>query len=467
MDKTFQLPASDLTAQMTDANRRTTDLLKDFDDERWIGGYLEIVNPPLWEVGHVAFFYEVFMLGVLDGQPFRYKNANELYNSFIVDHRDRWNLPLPPRAETEQYVQETLERAVTRLGDRDQDPWETYLYLLAIYHEDMHGEAFMYTRQTQADPEPSLGNGNGGAPAAADAAGGGGALPGDVDIPGGSYQFGASHGASFVYDNEKWAHAVEVAPFSIARAAVTNAEFARFVEDGGYGREQNWSYQGWLWRNRIGADQPHYQPNLQQWNAQSAKDIRTGAEHPPYWRRAGNGWERRHFDQWMALEPNHPVIHVNWYEAEAYCNWAGRRLPSEVEWEVAASGEPDAGGKALAPAKRRYPWGEEPPTPEHANLDGGLLNCVDVGALPAGDSAFGCRQMLGNVWEWTASPFYPFPGYILDQPYKEYSAPWFGYRRVLRGGAWATRSRMINNNYRNSFLPERRDIFAGFRTCAP
>ncbi|TMA51503.1 MAG: ergothioneine biosynthesis protein EgtB, partial [Deltaproteobacteria bacterium] len=231
-------------------------------------------------------------------------------------------------------------------------------------------------------------------------------------------------------------------PFAIGRAPVTNAEFATFVEDGGYRRRELWSGAGWRWREEV------------------------EAAHPVYWRRAvGGGWERRHFDRWLALEPYHPVIFVGWYEADAYCRWAGRRLPTEAEWEAAAAGEPTAGDTALAAHKRLYPWGDQQPMPERANLDAHTLGCVDVAALPAGDSVFGCRQMLGNVWEWTATDFLPYPGFVLD-PYEEYSAPWFGTHKVLRGGCWATRGRLLRNTWRNFYTPDRRDVFAGFRTCS-
>src|SRR5262249_43013236 len=156
--------------------------------------------------------------------------------------------------------------------------------------------------------------------------------------------------------------------------------------------------------------------------------------------------------------------HVNWYEAEAYCRLAKRRLPTEAEWEMAASGEPTADGRGVAEHKRRYPWGDEPPTPERANLDWRGGGCVSVNALPAGGSAFGVRQMIGNVWEWTATDFGPYQGFE-PGPYKEYSAPWFGDHKVLRGGCWATRSRLVRNAYRNFYKPDRRDVWAGFRTC--
>jgi gamma-glutamyl hercynylcysteine S-oxide synthase len=163
----------------------------------------------------------------------------------------------------------------------------------------------------------------------------------------------------------------------------------------------------------------------------------------------------------VPLEPHRPAVHVNWYEAQAYCRWAGRRLPTEAEWEAAASGPTGRGGR-----KRRFPWGDGGPTADRANLDGLALVCVGVAGHAAGDSPCGCRQLIGNVWEWTADDFGPYPGFVPD-PYKEYSAPWFGDHKVLRGGCWATRGRLLRNTWRNFYRPERRDVFAGFRTCAP
>jgi iron(II)-dependent oxidoreductase len=165
------------------------------------------------------------------------------------------------------------------------------------------------------------------------------------------------------------------------------------------------------------------------------------------------------------LAPHQPVVFVTWYEAEAWCRWAGRRLPSEAEWEAAAVGLPADDGSRLAELRHRWPWGEEPPTSARANLDDAFDGPVDVAACGAGDSAFGCRQMIGNVWEWTASEFLPFAGFAAD-PYQDYSQPWFGTRKVLRGGCWATSARIARPAYRNFFTPDRNDVFAGFRTCA-
>ena len=195
------------------------------------------------------------------------------------------------------------------------------------------------------------------------------------------------------------------------------------------------------------------------------RDFTERLDHPVYWRKDGNGpWQQRVYDRYVSLNEILPVVHVSWYEAEAYCNWAGRRLPAEAEWEVAASGERPQDRYGLSDRRRHFPWGNEPPTADRANLDWCAGGLVEVGAYPAGDSAFGCRQMIGNVWEWTANDFLPYPGFTI-YPYKEYSKPWFGTHKVLRGGCWATSSRLIRNTWRNFYTPDRRDVWAGFRTC--
>ena len=419
-----RLPAATLIDQARDARARTIALLDDLDDEQLEVPQLSNVNPPRWELGHIAFFFEVFFLRELGCDPQLLRGADELFDSFHVAHDTRWSLPLPSRDETITYMNDVFESFAERLGSGEANPRETYLALLCTLHEDMHGEALTHTRQALEYPAPRLG--------ASPAAAGEGDLPGDVEIRGGRFQLGASKDASFLFDNEKWGHPVEVQDFRIARAPVTNAAFAAFVDDGGYRQREFWSPEGWLIRSR------------------------TGAQHPAYWLRDVQGWLRRNFDRYVRLEPHAPISHGSWFEAEAYCRWARRRLPSEAEWDMAASAASSGG----------YPWGDTEPTAELANLDSRHLGTVDVAAYPASDSAYGCRQMIGNVWEWTASAFYPFPGYLVDHPYREYSAPWFGYHKVLKGGAWATRSRLINNSYRNFFLPDRADVLAGFRTCA-
>jgi len=417
-----------LSDALRDARARTLELASGLTDEQLMGPRLDLVNPLRWEVGHVGWFQERWALGHLWGEPPIRKDADTLYDSTKVAHDARWDLPLPTMVATLSLVGEILDRIQDRIATRDLSEKAAYFYRLALFHEDMHDEAFTVARQTLAYPEPRFASASG--PAGSAFAG---PLPGDVEVPGGTYPLGATSDIRFVFDNEKWAHEVQVAPFHIARAPVTNLEFAEFVEAGGYASEQYWTREGWRWRSSL------------------------AAERPVYWE---PGFRWRRYDRVEPLEPHHPVIHVNAFEAEAYCRWAARRLPTEAEWELAASGYPDGGRKGV------FPWGDEAPTPERANVDGGAGRTIDVAALPAGDSPFGCRQMIGNVWEWTATRFLPYPGFVAD-PYKEYSEPWFQTpHRVLRGGCWATRGRLIRNTWRNFYEPNRRDVFGGFRTCA-
>ncbi len=318
------------------------------------------------------------------------------------------------------------------LLSRGIDDEARYFYELSIRHEDMHVEAQAYMRQTSSNAPPQ-GLGSAARPRA-------GALPGDAAVPGGSWRLGSTGSEGFIFDNEKEAHPVELAPFRIARAAVTNAEFAAFVDDGGYRRQEFWCDAGWTWRQAR------------------------NAERPVYWLAKRDGvWTARNYREPQPLAPDAPVVFVNWFEASAWCRWAGRRLPSEAEWEAAAIGE--ATGGRLGDRRRRWPWGDAPPSPATANLDFAFDGPVDVACLEAGDSAFGCRQMIGNVWEWTSSDFLPFAGFEAD-PYKDYSQPWFGTRKVLRGGGWATSARIARPAYRNFFTPDRNDVLAGFRSCA-
>lgn len=431
---TEPLPSERLVGSMQSARQRTLELLEGLTQDQLIGPRLPTVNPMLWEVGHVAWFHEFFILRNEYGARPLLERGDALYDSIAIEHERRWDLPLYSLGEIRDYMQRVQDSLFMRLDYGMASERDSFLYQFTTFHEDMHDEAFLWTRQTLAYPMPAF-DGNVGTRDGA----GRGALPGDVRIPGGLFLLGSPHEAPFLFDNEKWAHEVHVAPFRMARAPVTNREFAEFVENGGYRTPALWSEAGWRWRQREGAEHPVY-----------------------WWPEPGGGWRMRAFDQWRPLPPDQPVIHVNWFEADAFCRWAGRRLPTEAEWEFAATMRP---GPAAALQKARYPWSDAPPGPVHANLDGFALGCVDVAAYPEGDSAWGCRQMIGNVWEWTADTFGPFPGFAPDD-YKEYSEPLFGETKVLRGGAWTTRARLATPTYRNYFGPDRRDVFAGFRTCA-
>ena len=442
--------------ELLEARGRTLALVADLDDEQMIGPRLETVNPLRWEIGHIVWFQEYWVLRHLRGCVPILANGDALYDSARVDHETRWDLPLPSKAKTLTYMHDVLDQVLDDYFLRRVDfptvraPNDTAYFLsLVLFHEDMHAEAITYTRQTLGYPAPQLDAIDCPRPARTedfDQRRPNTSTPmigrlDDVLVPGGKFLVGSTRDQPFVFDNELRAHEVSLQPFSISRTAVTNAEYAAFVNDRGYQRRELWSNNGWEWREQASAG------------------------HPVYWKFAEGQWLRRNFDQMVQLEDYLPVVHVNWFEADAYCRWAGRRLPTEAEWEMAASAEPTSDGCGIRERKRRFPWGEDAPTPERSNLDSQAMGCIDIRSLPAGDSAFGCRQMIGNVWEWTASDFMPYPGFV-EGPYKEYSAPWFGDHKVLRGGCWVTRSRLVHNTYRNFYKPDRRDVWAGFRTCA-
>jgi iron(II)-dependent oxidoreductase len=425
---------AELAAQLHEVRARTRRLTDDLSSEQLMGLKLDIVNPVLWEIGHVGWFHEYWTLRHSLGQHPLIERADDLWNSSTVAHDTRWSLDLPDRNGTFAYLAGVLERQCEHLARSDFPEHARYFYELAIRHEDMHVEALTYMRETLAYPPP---RGLGDQPLPA-----GGLAGDDAYVPGGTWRLGATSADGFIFDNEKWAHPVELNAFRIARAPITNRNYAAFVEAGGYRAREFWSAAGWMWRERE------------------------RAERPVYWQPKSDGvWTWRRYNRTEVLPPDAPVVFVNWYEAEAWCRWAKRRLPTETEWEAATIGEPNANGSRLSDVKRQWPWGDATPSRQHANLDFAFDGPTDVAACPHGDSAFGCRQIVGNVWEWTASDFTPFPGFSPD-PYSDYSQPWFGARKVLRGGAWATSARLARPTFRNFFPPDRNDVFAGFRTCA-
>ncbi len=425
--------AAEVAAALRDARDYTLGLYAHLTEAEQRFPEIAIVNPPRWEIGHIGWFQEFWCRRYRPDDPAgaetpsRIANADALWNSSTVPHATRWSLPLPDWGRVHAYLDATLADTLETLAAlRDGD---SYYFELALYHEDMHAEALLMTLQSLALPAP---------PAFAEPrsllpAAGSSAAAGDVEMPGGDFMLGTARGVEkrrFVFDNEKWAHVTRLPPFAIARRCVTNAEFAAFVDAGGYDRAELWSAAGRVWLAAAG---------------------RTA---PAYWRRDGTAWQTRRFDRWRPLDDDAPVQHVSAHEAEAYCRWAGRRLPTEAEWEcVARAGLP-------ADADDR-PWST---AAGNANLDG-------VAGAPVAAHRFALAsprrpvQMLGNVWEWTATAFVPYPGFGPD-PYVDYSAPWFGDHRVLRGGSWATRSRLVHHRFRNFYRPDRHDPFVGFRTCA-
>lgn len=422
-----------IARQAQEAHERSMRLVEGLSSDQLMGPVLATVNPLRWEIGHAAYFYEYWVLRQHLKHAAIRKDADDLYDSISIAHDDRWGLPLPSMAETLEYAETVLKQVKSALAS-GADARRDYLAQYAVFHQDMHNEAYTYTRQTLNYPAPKIARKE---CVMLDAGG----LNSDVHIPGGDFMLGAREQDGFVFDNEKWAHPVQILPYSIAKAAVSNRDYRAFVEAGGYDNKKYWDEEGWAWRQQRRLSMP------------------------VYWRRNAAGWEIKQFDQWIEMPMNAALIHVCWHEAQAYCRWAGRRLPSEAEWEVAAAGEPSPDGSGLSSNKRYFPWGNTRPADDHANLDGLAYGTVDVGAHAAGDSAFGCRQMIGNVWEWTEDTFGPYPGFEADM-YQDYSQPLFGITKVLRGGAWTTRARMIRNTWRTYYGPDRNDVFAGFRTCA-
>ncbi len=419
----------ELATWTLDGARRVLELIADLPDEQLTGPLLPTVNPLIWEIGHIAWFQELFVLRRACGHAPILSFGDAIYDSGAIPHDTRWRLVLPDRDETFRYVRTVAQRVADEVTAGDSTDVVRHFARYTVHHHDTHSEALTHTRQTLGLPMPVL-------PGLTDA---GSSFPapeddwrGDVKFSGGRYLLGAMRSDAFVYDNEKWAHPVDVAPFQMARAAITQSEFAEFVDDGGYRTPGLWS-DGGQWLNE------------------------TGARHPVYWRESDNGWQRRQFDTWVELEPHLPVSHVSWWEADAFCRWADRRLPTEAEWEFAAT--------AGARPKDTYPWGERPPSHTLAATDWKSSGPIHVGACAAGDSTDGCRQLIGNVWEWTASDFRAYPNFERDA-YHENSEQFFGRRKVLRGGGWATRGRYLRSTMRNYFTPDRRDVLAGFRTCA-
>lgn len=368
------------------AHEYTKGLLADLSDEALHVPQMPILNPFLWEFGHVGWFTEHFCLRWCGAdaprRPSMLADADRWYDSSKVAHDTRWSLDLPSREDTGRYVQRVLGATLAALGAAGDDDSSLYLFRLALFHEDMHAEAFTYMRHTLAMPAPKpLATA---APPACDL------LAGDAGLPGGTRVLGTPPtGPGFAFDNEKWAHEVEVAPYSISRRLVSNGEFAAFIEDDGYQRDALWSAAGRSWRDGL------------------------RRMHPRDWRRDGGRWYERTFEHWRGLADDAPVRHITAHEAEAYCRWANRRLPSEAEWEFAV-------------------------------INGAIAPC--------------------GLWEWTSSTFAPFPGFSADA-YADYSAPWFHTHRVLRGASFATPPRLVHPRFRNFFLPERDDIFVGLRTC--
>jgi iron(II)-dependent oxidoreductase len=375
---------SSLAAALAEARRRTLDLLEPVSEEDLVAQHSTIMSPPVWDLAHIGFFEELWLVRRVGGEA-PILDRDDVYDAFQHDRSERPELPLLQPAEALAYVAEVRERAFAILDRTELDPDDEllrdgFVYALVAQHEQQHAETMLATLNLREGTEhpfrPTL---SGSEPLSQE----------EAVVEGGPFVMGTDRHAG-VYDNERPAHEVDVPSFWIDRAPVANADFLVFVEDGAYDDPRWWTEAGWDWRREA---------NL---------------EHPQFWRREGGGaWSRVRLGRREELPPGEPVQHVCWYEADAFARWAGKRLPTEAEWEKAAPR----------------------------------------------------LELVGEVWEWTSSDFVGYPGFRAF-PYAEYSEVFFGTEyKVLRGGSWATHPSVARPTFRNWDFPIRRQIFAGFR-CA-
>jgi iron(II)-dependent oxidoreductase len=420
-----------LAALLEECRARTFALIEPLGDDDLRRQHDRLMSPIIWDVGHIGNFEDLWGVRSFPGAGAAMAALDPMYDPMINPRAVRDRLPLPTLAGARRDLDTIRRRVLELLAVADLDGADPllrggYLYQMLLQHEYQHDETILATLQLKHG-EPyhpavrrSLPCGNP-------------SVGGTVSIPAGEYPIGTDD-RSVAYDNERPQHRVRLDSFDIGVAPVSNGEFETFVEAGGYRTRSLWSDEGW------------------------AFIIDQGIEAPKHWMRDDDGaWTTRSMDVVEPLNRRRPVVHVCWHETQAYCRWAGCRLPSEAEWEVAASFDP------ATATHRAYPWGDEWPTPDHANLDQLAFMAAEIGAYPRGVSAFGCHQMLGDVWEWTASDFRGYPGFEAF-PYDEYSKVFFGSDyMVLRGGSWATRPGAIRTTFRNWDFPIRRQIFSGFR----
>jgi iron(II)-dependent oxidoreductase len=425
--------AEQVAALLEEARARTLLLISPLSEAELRAQHSRLMGPLLWDLGHIAHFEELWLLRNLEG-PVEFGEMPGMFNPFENPRAVRGGLDMPTLPQTLSVMAETRGRVLDRIPSLDLaggDPLlrDGYVFRMVAQHEYQHGETMLQALQLKEEelyraprawsvPEPRW------------------TMREEmVRFPGGEVEIGtADRGAA--YDNERPPHRVELRPFRIDTAPVTNGAYLEFMEAGGYDERRLWTDAGWAWREE------------------------TGARSPQFWEREGGEWKTRTMDHRAAVDPRRPVCHVCAHEAEAFARWAGKRLPTEQEWEAAATWDPATG------TKRAYPWGDEAPTRELANLDQLAFETAPVGAYPLGVSPIGCYGMIGDVWEWTASDFAGYPGYRTF-PYPEYSEVFFGPEyRVLRGGSWATRPGAARSTFRNWDYPIRRQIFSGFRCAA-
>lgn len=402
------------------------------DEGELLAQHSRLMSPLVWDLAHVGNYEELWLLREAAGIEAMRPELDDIYDAFEHPRATRPTLPLLKPQEAGDYIGLVRRKVLDSLERIRLDPAREllgsgFVFGMVLQHEHQHDETMLATHQ--------LRRGNPVFPAT-DALPAPAALitSAEVLVPAGPFTMGTSTDA-WALDNERPAHRVDLPAFWIDTVPVSNAAYRAFLEAGGYDDERLWSPAGWRWR------------------------CESGKRSPAFWFREGDTWLRRRFARVEPLPDDEPVQHVCFFEADAYARWAGRRLPTEAEWEKAASWDPETR------TKRRFPWGDDAPTEERANLGQTRYRPTAAGSYPAGAAPSGALQMVGDVWEWTSTEFTGYPGFR-SFPYKEYSEVFFddGYR-VLRGGSWATDPLALRTTFRNWDHPIRRQIFSGFRTA--
>lgn len=389
------------------------------------------LNPPLWELGHVALFYEHFCNrwvaqgGKNDHQPLL-QNAHDEFNSFAVPKEKRYTSQFE-RSQVLDYYASAYQECTRLVALQPECPLTLYSAALSALHAEMHVESILFSMQTMGQRPAMSFSTTGPSGAVRDVP-----VAEWVRVPGGRFTQGWEVGDSLVleFDNECPRQQKQVHPFEVRTTCTTEAEMIQFIQHGGYKKKELWQRDS---------------PTSYWW-------LEKGHEMPKYWQQRHDGFYRRRWDEWLQVGGNLPVVGVSYYEADAVCSWLGGRLPSETEWEYLATN----GGTT------RFPWGDDPPHSGIANIDysGDVL---PVDSFPKGDNKWGVRQLIGNVWEWTTSPLYPYDGFRMDPLYREFTYPFMGFQNVLRGGAWTVPAALINSKYRYA-RPKNCDYeFFGFR----
>jgi iron(II)-dependent oxidoreductase len=419
-----------IAAQLERSRSRTALLTGAVDDDDLTRQHSPLMSPLVWDLAHVANQEELWLVRDVGGRDPVRSDIDELYDAFKHSRRDRPSLPLLDPAEARVYTAQVRDKVLDVLDRVRFDPSRPLLdggfaFGMIVQHEQQHAETMLATHQLRSGPAVLTA-----APAPTARV----PVTGEVLIAAGRFSMGTDT-EPWALDNERPAHPVDVPAFWIDAAPVTNGDYLAFMDAGGYDDPRWWSERGWAHRQNA------------------------GLEAPLHWKRDHGGWLCDRFGRVGPVRPDEPVVHVCYFEAEAYATWAGKRLPTEAEWEKAARFDPATG------RSRRYPWGDDPPGPGHANLGQQHLGPAAAGAYPDGASPQGVHQLIGDVWEWTSSGFHPYPGFAAF-PYREYSEVFFGGDyRVLRGGSFGTDASACRGTFRNWDHPIRRQIFSGFR-CA-